>query len=176
MKTITSYFIKADAWQLCLMMVAPYGIYKLTDFGHSPTSRGVLMIYFLLVALGWIYSIGISSNNKLDTHLQINPVVFRTALILPFICLLVFIFLILIPLYRGEILYPPRWGIYINFAGIISFVYSIWYAAKQFSTLRLNRETVFIDYYAAFMALWFGFVGVWFLQPRVRRLLGTEQP
>ena len=81
---------------------------------------------------------------------------------------------VIFPLSRGEIAYPPRWAIFVNFAGIICFAYSVWYAAKQFSTVEQKQETTFLDYYAPFMSLWFGFIGVWFLQPKAQALLGNK--
>ena len=174
MEKIREYFLGAQPWQLCLMMIAPYAIYKFSGFGHVPFDWGVLAFYFLAVVLGWIYSIGSTANEKLNPEFQMNALVFKTALILPFICLFVFLWGILFPLSRGEIQVLPSWGIYVHFTGIISFAYSVWFSAKQFTTLKLKQEISFIDYYGPFMGLWFGFIGVWFLQPQVQQLLGEE--
>ena len=175
MKSIRNYFVNAEPWQLCLMMVAPYAVYKFTQFGHNnPYDWGVLVFYFLAVALGWIYSIGIESNEQLKEDFQLSSNIFSVAVITPFVCFAILLFFVIIPLSAGEISYPPRWAIFVNFSGIICFAYSVWFAAKQFSTVESGYQTTFIDYYPAFMSLWFGFIGVWFLQPKAQTTLGNQ--
>ena len=174
MKSIRNYFVNAEPWQLCLMMVAPYVVYKFTGFGKNPYDWGALVLYFLAVALGWIYSVGYECNKKLDEDFQLSSKVFTAAIVIPFFCLIIFLFFVIIPLSKGQIAYPPRWAIFINFSGVICFAYSVWYAAKQFSTIELGHQTTFLDYYIPFMSLWFGFLGVWFLQPKVQTRLGSQ--
>ena len=62
-----------------------------------------------------------------------------------------------------------------HFFTIFCIGYCIWFAAKQFTTLKKNEETNFFDYYPAFMGFWFGFIGVWFLQPKIKELLGEDR-
>lgn len=161
------YFLSAKPWQLCLMMVVPYAVYKFTSFGHNPIDWGFLMLYFLVVALGWIYSVGISANRKLEANFQISPTYFRVAMVVPFLYLGYFVFTFLSPLYQGLIQRPPQSMIVLHFIALFTIGYCIWYAAKQLVTLLNNEETNFIDYYPTFMGLWIGFIGVWFLQPKI---------
>ena len=174
MKPVIDYFLRAAPWALCLMMVAPYLVFKFTDFGQRPVEWGVLMLYFLAVALGWIFSVGSTANDRLDPANRLNPLPFRLAAGFPFVALAVFVVVVLLPLVRGQITHPPAWTIFMHFGAIFCMAYCFWFAARQFITCRLGRETSFIDYYPAFMGFWFCFIGVWFLQPRIRETLSQD--
>jgi hypothetical protein len=174
-KMFKNYFLKASAWQLCLMMVAPYAVYKFTDFGHNPIDWGFLLFYFLVVALGWVYSIGIAANEKLEPRLQMSSIGFRVAILVPFIYVPVFVYMFLIPLSQGEVAGPPRGFMFLHFGSIFAAAYSFWFAAKQFTTLIKNMETSFADYYPAFMGFWFSVIGVWFFQPKVTNLFNPDK-
>ena len=174
MKAVTDYFLRTAPWALCLMMVAPYLVYKFSGFGQRPVEWGFLVLYFLAVVLGWIYSVGDTANKRLDNEHQLNPLAFRIAAAFPFFAIILFVTTVLLPLVRGQITHPPSWVIFVHFAAIFSMAYCYWYAARQFITLRLGRQTSFIDYYPAFMGFWFCFIGVWFLQPKVRETLGKN--
>ena len=176
MKSITDYFINAEPWQLCLMMVAPYLVYKFSAFGHNPLEWGILVLYFLLVVLGWIYSVGVSANRKLPADLRLPESIFTITSALPILILVYFVFAVLQPLYQGELSRSPSWLVYLHFVAIFSFAFSIWFSAKQFMTFKLNQKASFTDYYAAFMSMWFGFIGVWYIQPKITRVLARQDP
>jgi hypothetical protein len=175
-KVFINYFLRAESWALCLMMVAPYLVYKFTTFGHNPVEWGFLVAYFLVVMLGWIYSIGNSANEKLQPELQLPGLLLKVAIAMPFASLAYFVLVILNPLYQGEMTRAPGWLIYLHFTNIAAFGFSIWFAAKQFVTLKLGQQIGFISYYPVFMALWFAPVGVWFLQSRVREVFSRSDP
>ncbi len=131
-------------------------------------------MYFLLIALGWLYSIGITANEKLAENLRMPPIYLRIAVVVPFVYIAFFVAAFLIPLYQGKINQPPQGLIIMHFVCLFAIVYCIWFSAKQFSTLREKRETSLNDYYPAFLGFWFGFIGVWFLQPKVREVFSQE--
>ncbi len=168
------YFLTASPWQLCLLMATPYAVYKLTRFGHTPIEWGFLVLYFLAVALGWIYCVGISANERLAPEYQKSPHLFRVATVVPFVYVPLFLYLHVIPLTLGEIQRPNEGLIFLHFLTLFCAGYSVWYASKQFSTLRANRPVHFLNYYPVLMGFWFGFIGVWFLQPRIAALFADN--
>jgi hypothetical protein len=168
-----NFFLRASALQLCVLMVLPYLTYKITNFGASPYELGLLFAYFMVVYFGWLYSVGVSANRQLDPQLQISPMFIGVAAIVPFLYLPIFVFLYMVPLYQGQLQRPPQMMIVLHFISIFAGAYCIWYSAKQFTAVRMKSDTSFIDYYPAFMGFWFGFVGVWFLQPKIVELLGS---
>lgn len=174
MKTFINYFVNSSAVQLCILMVAPYMIYNFSSFGHNPMEWGLLVLYFLAVVLGWMYSIGITANSRLDPDLRLPAILFLITTILPFVSVTYFVIGVLEPFFRGEVQNAPGWLIYLHFLTFFCIGFNIWFAAKQFTTFRLNRKTSFADYYITFMCLWFGFVGVWYLQPKIVRVFARR--
>ena len=174
MNTVKDYFLGAHAWQICLMLVAPYVVFRLTPFGHTPVEWAVLVTYFLLVMLGWLVSVGIGANRALDENLRMPENWVLVAAAVPFVALYVFLFAGIMPVVRGEIPFPPRWMIYLNFLALLCIGVCVWFAARQFTRLRKSADVGFIDYYPAFMAFWFCIIGVWFMQPRIREQFGPR--
>ncbi len=175
MKMIKKYFLNADAWQLSLLMVTPYLVYKFTQFGHNPVEWGFLVFYFLMVSIGWVHSVGSSANRELPEENQMPLLYFQLASLLPFFYLPVFVLWFLVPLSQGEIQQPPQWLIFVHFAALIAIVYCLWFTAKQFTTLREKQEASVVEYYPPFMGFWFGFIGAWFLQPQIKALFANTK-
>ena len=69
---------------------------------------------------------------------------------------------------------PPGWLIYLLFTGLGSFFYTLWFAASQLVAAEKQAEPFYIEYAFPMLGFWFGVVGVWFLQPRVNRVLGSS--
>ena len=169
MNVIIKYFTGTPPLPLFVLMTAPYMVSQFTAMGERPIEWGILVVFFLAATLGWIHSIGIASNSRLPQHLRFSVIPMRCALVIPFVCLGYFVLGVLNPLFQGKLQYLPTWIIFIHFLALASIFFSIWFSAKQFTTLRLRRETGFIDYYPMFMAMWFCFIGVWFVQKLVIR-------
>jgi hypothetical protein len=58
--------------------------------------------------------------------------------------------------------------------------YTINFVAKKIKTAELQCNVTFSDYIAEFFLVWFHFIGVWILQPRINKMLenyenGTPQ-
>ena len=174
MKNISEYFLRAPPLALCLMMVVPYLVYRFNGFGHRPVEWGILVIYFLAVVIGWIYCIGSTANDRLAPEHRLNPLPFRVAAIFPFVAVILLVFAVLMPLVRGQLSHHPSWVIFVHFGAIFSLAYCYWFAARQFTTLRRGTEVSFFEYYPAFMGFWFCFIGVWFLQPKVRETFASQ--
>jgi len=62
-------------------------------------------------------------------------------------------------------------GLYLFFA----MVQTIVFACKTIAKLELRREVSFGDYFNNLLLMFFFFVGIWFLQPKVNRLIATEE-
>ncbi len=62
-------------------------------------------------------------------------------------------------------------GLYFVFA----MVQSIVFVCKTISKLEFQREVTFGDYFNNLLLMFFFFVGIWFLQPKVNRLIATEE-
>ncbi|MXZ80234.1 MAG: hypothetical protein F4Z15_02455 [Gammaproteobacteria bacterium] len=177
MNAAIRYFVGSQPLPLCMLMVTPYGVYKLTEFGSNhPIEWAMLVVVFLCSMLGWIYSICHESDRRLDSEFRLSPIrvnLMRIAFILPFVCLGIYVKVVLIPLYLGVLKELPGWMIYVHFTALGSIAFAIWTSSTQLMTLKLGRKTIFLDIYGTVFAMWFCFVGVWFIQKTVTRELAT---
>ena len=67
----------------------------------------------------------------------------------------------------------PAWLVYLLFAGLATFYYMLWYTSSQFVAAEKKAEASYSEYALPMLGFWFSIVGVWFLQPRVNRVLGS---
>ena len=161
------FFLRAKAWQLFVLMVIPYVVYKTTGFGKTPVTYGALWVYFLAVTAGWFFSIASASNDALPESLKSNLLYLKCALLIPLLHIMLFVFAVLLPWTNGEISRPPVWLVPMHFVAIFCYLFSLWFVSRIFITAREQRPVAFVEYYAAFMGLWVCFIGVWFLQPAI---------
>jgi hypothetical protein len=49
--------------------------------------------------------------------------------------------------------------------------YSLYFVAKTFKTVELQREVSFSDFAGEFFMIWFLLIGIWIIQPKVNRLV-----
>ncbi|MBS1933543.1 MAG: hypothetical protein JST96_06060 [Bacteroidetes bacterium] len=52
--------------------------------------------------------------------------------------------------------------------------HSIYFVSKTIKTVELQRETTFSDFAGEFFLIWFYFIGIWFVQPKINKLAQTE--
>jgi hypothetical protein len=50
----------------------------------------------------------------------------------------------------------------------------MYFTAKTITSVEMKKETHFSDYIGDFFLIWFFPVGIWFLQPRINRLLEEQ--
>ncbi len=171
MNASIKYFTTSHPLALCILMVTPYGVYKLTAFGSNhPVEWAILVIVFLCAMLGWIHSICHAANIRLQPEYQLSPLrlqLMNISFIMPFAGLVIYVSQVLIPLHHGVLDTLPGWMIYVHFTVLGCIAYSVWTAATQLMTLKHGRHTIFLDIYGPVFAMWFCFIGVWFLQKTV---------
>lgn len=167
-------FLRIKHWQLFMLMVIPLGTFILLRGALAPAYLGLMLFLFLVVASGWIFSVGLSANEKLDSTLRMQTVIFKISFAVPLLYMIVFYYFFVIPLELGHLQRPPEWIVPLHFASVAAIFYLLWFASKQFVTCQHNREVFYIEYWSVLLGFWFGFIGVWFLQPKVNRLFDTE--
>ena len=137
----------------------------------SPVQVSFMWLLLVSVSVIWIYSIGAAANLALEPALQRNVMKFRIAT-----CASLFILVMVLPImYRLSQTdsAPQGWLVLLLFAGMASFYYMLWYAASQFVAAEKKAEASYSEFALPMLGFWFSIVGVWFLQPRVNRVLGS---
>ena len=166
------FLLKASHWQIAFMQLIPLAcIFLLKDF-LEPLHRRFMWIILISVAVAWLYTVGSAANEKVadDNRLSVGlhlfsafatPVIFTVVLLL---------------MYRASVdqTLPPSWLIYLLFSGLACFFFMLWFTARQFVSAEKGEKAYYIEYAFPILGFWFGFVGAWFLQPRVNRVLGES--
>ncbi|MEM7562921.1 MAG: hypothetical protein AAF353_07695 [Pseudomonadota bacterium] len=121
-------FLIAKHWQIATLQIIPMiCVFLLRDI-LSPLQVGFMWILLIFVTLMWLYSIGVAANLSLEASLQKSELVFRIA---TFTSLFIFITVLMIIYRSSEMnLAPPGWLNYLLLTGLISFYYTLWYAAS----------------------------------------------
>lgn len=160
MKSILTFFVAAPAWIIFSLFALPPFLFYM----------GILLfIYFpkILPQIGnwavllWVYSIGILLFEKYSQYLNIPLVRFKICLMLQFFISILFL----------SDLMPHD---YFKFFELISFIcniYSLYFISKLIVLIEHKAEVKFQNYIGTIILALFYFIGVWFIQPRVKKLI-----
>lgn len=167
---MNQYFIRAKAWQLFLLFIVPLllqpvlfmsGLTSLSVFGLITAFSG-------FVVVGWIWSIGVTANQRLPANLKKSTIVLSWGLLFALTYMLV-LGIVFIP---GRL---PAYVLPVHLASMFFMFYALWFAARQFVTLERQQSAKFADFSGPFFLMWFYPIGVWFLQPQVNNLLSDRK-
>ncbi len=164
------FFLKAKSWQLFLifMVVMLSQPLFMVMLSNPKIAIGISTAFFTLVLVGWLWSIGIASNNLLPDPLKKSTRLYSSGLVFASLYALLF----------GFVLSPakgfPAYIIPLHLLSMCFMFYALWFTAKQFTTLQRQETVNFFEFSGPFFMLWFFPIGVWFMQPRVNKLLGEK--
>lgn len=165
--------LKIKHWQLFLLLIGCMVAQSFFAFNAPiPFLSEMFTLVFLLIFIGWLASIGFEANRRLPSELQASQKPMFVALIYAALYAVVFS----VWLSPGSSKEPPNMNLILPFhilamAGIF---YSLGYTAKRLTTMTKGQKVSFYEYSGPFFLLWFFPIGVWFVQPRVNALLGSE--
>ena len=192
-------FLKAKHWQLFLLTFGIPLLFQFLMMGIMITSIEtgsnpdptmmfnymqffpIMMILFMGVFFGWFWSIAIGLQKKVPENVKMKVKKFKILFFIPLIyilCILAFIGTSMNGLINNEI--EPT-GVQIGsvFALIIPLqlfsmfciFYSLYFVAKTFKTVELQREVKFADFAGEFFMIWFYPIGIWIVQPKINKMI-----
>ncbi|NMM47600.1 hypothetical protein [Marinigracilibium pacificum] len=191
-------FLNAKHWQLFisiygipfLFQIVVIGYIVLAGINHIEPSHKALfpIIYFVpflvLLPLGvlfaWYWSVGKGLQSKIPVEYRLSTNVFKFTLIFPVIYLLIFLTALVTAIsndyLHNESSFPIILGIIIPVHLFMAFcgIYNIYFASKTFKTAELQRPVSFSEYVGEFLMIWFYFLGIWFLQPKINLMMGEN--
>ena len=171
-------FLKLKAWQMFLLIIFPTILPTMILNGLDGLKWfGIIMLLWVLALIGWMYSVGSNSNQKLPEHLKKSMFIYRLGYIIV-IFYSVLIALQLIPGLSGsntQSIMPP-WAIILHLASMFGMFYGLWFTAKQFVTFQKGEKVTFLEYSGPFFLFWFFPLGVWFLQPKINEMFSPNLP
>ena len=133
-------------FSLWIYAIGVYGQYRITELGLKMMNVKLFKVNVIFVVAFWFIAI-----IYFTTHVHINEVNKPTDTFQPINIILNVAFLYL----------------------IFAVFQTIIFACKTIAKIELRREVSFGDYFANLLLIAFLFIGIWILQPKISRLIGT---
>jgi len=125
-------------------------------------------LLFFVIYAGWVFALADSSNRLLPSDRQRSIQKLKLALL----------YAVCYAIVGGTFIHNHKGvkGILVPFHLFAMFCifYSMYFAAKSIRSLELRRDATFSDSLGVFFGLWFFPIGVWFVQPKINRIIGSE--
>ncbi|PKQ62088.1 hypothetical protein BZG02_14250 [Labilibaculum filiforme] len=191
---MTEKFLKAKHWQIFMVTFGlPFLIQiimmLMTIIGNDPTiiinGFSVIMILFVGGFLAWFWSIGVGLQIKVPNDVKMKVKKFKVFLVIPLV------YMLFISISMGSIFneafengLAPKPGIIGSIVGIIvplhffsmfCIFYCLYFVAKTFKTVELQREVSFSDFAGEFFMIWFFPIGIWIVQPKVNKMIEEQK-
>jgi len=153
---MTKFISMQSAWIMFLVFVLFFVLGELLPFGSALT-----MAPFFV----WIYSIGIESNRLLPVTMKMPLVKFKI--------LLAYAtgYAVVVACYPLQAKMP--YALPFHFIDMFCLFYLIYFVAKSIRSIELNRPAILSDWVLIFFGLLFYPIGVWFIQPKIQRIVQT---
>jgi len=187
-------FLKAKHWQLFLFNFAiPFVLYFVAiiiTIGLAVTQKinspefGLRMIpFYILIGLIsaavrylWTWVSGIQLNKRLPEELQLNSIFFKICFFYPIVYVPAIILVIFTVIYPASDFFPLAFLLLVPFHlfAIFCSFYCYYFVARVIKTNELGQHTYISDYIAEVFMVWFFFVGIWFLQPKINKMVSES--
>lgn len=191
--------LKAKHWQLFLLTFAIPLILQVTTiisiFSNIATETHpdpeklfnymkifpVIMVLFTSVLFSWHWSVAIGLQSKVPINVTMKTRKFKIFFFIPliYIALLIIFFSVsaddfftlnehqslglIVGLFF--VIFP------LHLFSVFCMFYTLYFVAKVFKTVELQREVKFTDFAGEFFMIWFYPFGIWILQPKINRMI-----
>ena len=195
-------FLKAKHWQLFTLMVGIPILFQIimmitmfsninSETNHDPAKMfnmfkffPIVMLLYMGVFFGWFWSIAIGLQKKVPQNIIMKTKKFKIFFFIPLFyifCISLFIGSMFSGIMKGETSPSGEFigvmiGIIIplHLLSMFGIFYSMYFVAKTFKTVELQKEVSFADFTGEFFMLWFYFIGIWILQPKINKLADSK--
>ena len=150
-----------------------------------------IIVPVMIIFYGWFWSVGVGLQESISPDLRLRTGTFKAIILASAIYSIAFFFFIssfmssmfdnLEAIESGDAIFPfnPMLMVLIiplHLLLMVGSIYCLYFMAKTFKTAELQREVKFGDFISEFVLIWFYFVGIWILQPKINKLADPVQP
>lgn len=150
---------------------------KFIQFGWFPAT----MLLFSLLVFGWLWSLAIGLQKWMPAGVKMKTLRFKVFFFIPFIDMLFIInYMTGIFMFNGAV-FLMYLGIIdpvmipLHLFSIFCIFHTLYFAAKTLKTVELKRKVGLGDFIGEFFLLWFYFIGIWIIQPKVNKLYNDNK-
>lgn len=182
-----NFFLRARHWHLfLLMLVIPVVLVVSAMIIAINMLDPIIVIWCFPLTLliyagsyfGWLWTLGTSLYVRLPQGVNMNLTRFKAFLLIPVIYISLtslFPLVALLDELPNPFIFP--FVILLHFFSMFCVFYCIYFVAKVLKSVTLQREADFSDYAGEFFLLWFWFIGVWIIQPKINAMFDKgERP
>ena len=139
------------------------------------------MILFISIFFGWFWSVAIGLQKKVPQTIKMKVRKFKIFFFIPMAYLIIITFYMAFAMdgiiKNGS---EPNVGIIATMFAIIvplhlfsmfCIFYTLYFVAKTFKTVELQREVKFSDFAGEFFLIWFYPIGIWIVQPKINKMI-----
>ena len=169
------FFLKAKHWQLFILLFGPMFFARALRFNFIMNGKQASPILVLLPAaligalfFGWLWSVSAACSRELPKELVSSPRPMQVGLVYALFYLAISGF------FFGSGASLPGYIIIMHMMAMVAMFYALGFTAKQLAKLELKKAVSFYEYSGPFFLFWFFPVGIWFIQPKVNKLLGSK--
>lgn len=165
------FFLKICPTVLFLLLMMPVFFSIIISSTILLTLIPLLNFSFFVLFLGWIYSVGNEIGKRLHNQASYKKL-FR-------VCILITLFCCLIASFYQPIQSTLDFDLgHSLFKFIAPFVllavfYCFYFVSKVLVSVELNRNVSFSEHRLEFFLFFFFILGVWLLQPRIRKIVNS---
>lgn len=156
---MTKFIIAQPSWIIFLIFILFFAAGEFLPLGT------VLSMFPFFI---WVYALGTESIHSLPAIMTMSPVKFKVALIYAAAYSLV------VAIFSLQVIMP--YALPFHLVAMFCLFYSIYFVAKCMRSIELQRLATPSDWLLFFLGLWFFPVGVWFIQPRIQRIVKMIVP
>lgn len=188
-----SKFLKAKHWQLFLIMLGIPLVFQIiaillmifsdkSDGGFASSFESyyftivpiILMLSFVIF-FGWFWSIAVGLNSQTPKEIRPKLIKFKVAFFIPTIYIL-FLLLLMAFVFGRQELNPILLLIIIplHLGSMFCLFYILYFVSKTIKIVERQQDVRFSAFAGEFFLLWFYFIGIWIIQPKINRLYESE--
>lgn len=190
-------FLKAKHWQLFLLtfgipiilqILMTVIMFVSINSGNGDDSFLLTMIFFPIVMIvfigtqfGWFWSVAIGLQSKVPENVKMKVKKFKLLFFIPLIYIItISIFISFLTIGMTESGEAQSAGLLpglliliipLHLFSMFCIFYSIYFVAKTFKTVELQREVNFSDFAGEFFMIWFYPIGIWLIQPKINKMI-----
>ncbi len=186
--------LKAKAWQIFMITIGLPIIIEIIAIPFLVSDNPLfVMIAIPLISilciigfLCWFWSIAVGLQEKVPDGVKLKVIRFKAFFFIP---LIYFVFLFIFSafvsngttengLISNGVAMARLMGVTfpLHLFSMFCIFYCLYFVAKTFKTVEIQRAVTFSDFAGEFFLIWFFPVGIWIIQPRINKMVeNTEQ-
>jgi hypothetical protein len=140
-------------------------------FSDSMVLLIITAIFYAILPL-WIWIVATGLQDKVPENVKLKVNRFRIFFIIPVVYFILYMILFFPSLIKFQV--EPTIFLIImplHFFAMFCMIYCIYFTAKTLKTVELQRIVHSSDYIGEFFLIWLFPIGVWFIQPRINKIV-----